>query len=103
MDISLSAFSHQTFFSVFWVLAEILLFPLFLLQVLKQNSLQINPSARSFQERLERELDASLSQLYEWSQQSKINQDLIDQVIYLFYNLTPYEVDLIQTSDTTSS
>ena len=73
-----------------------------LLQVLKQNSLQINPSARSFQERLERELDASLSQLYEWSQQSKINQDLIDQVIYLFYNLTPYEVDLIQTSDTTS-
>ena len=73
-----------------------------LLQVLKQNSLQINPSARSFQERLERELDASLSQLYEWSQQSKINQDLIDQVIYLFYNLTPYEVDLIQTSDTTA-
>ena len=73
-----------------------------LLQILKQNPLQINPSARSFQERLERELDASLSQLSEWTEQSKINQDLIDQIIYLFYNLTSYEVDLIQTSDTTS-
>ena len=71
-----------------------------LLEILKKNrrSIAVDPSARSFQESLERELTKSLDKLNPLLTRIQQTDALIDQVVCQLYGLTDKEIAVVELS-----
>ncbi len=69
-----------------------------LLEVLKKNKnkISIDPSERKTQERLEKEYSKSLSVLTPLKERIQKTDDLIDEMVYKLYDLTPGEIKIVE-------
>jgi hypothetical protein len=69
-----------------------------LLGILKENrrSITVDPSARDFQERLEREFASSCTKLTPLLAHIQGTDALIDQVVYQLYGLTAEEISVVE-------
>ncbi len=69
-----------------------------LLAILRRNrrKLRVDPSARAFQERLEREYQASLDKLLPLKRRLAATDRLIDLIVYRLYGLTEEEVAIVE-------
>lgn len=73
-----------------------------LLAILRKNRrrLQVDPTARAFQERLAREYQSSLDKLLPRKGRLAATDRLIDLIVYRLYGLTEEEVAIVEGSDT---
>lgn len=69
-----------------------------ILEILKKNrrKLQVDPTARKFQERLAQEYQASIDQLLPIKARLSATEQLIDQIVYRLYGLTAEEIAVIE-------
>jgi polyribonucleotide nucleotidyltransferase len=69
-----------------------------LLAVLKKNKqkLSIDPSNRKFQEGLEKHYNESISMLTPLKNKIKATDNLINQIVYKLYGLTPEEIEIVE-------
>jgi len=69
-----------------------------LITMLKKNKLKlsIDPSARKFQESLEDHFNESMSVLQPLKTKIKATDNLIDQIVYALYGLTPEEIEIVE-------
>jgi hypothetical protein len=70
---------------------------IFVLAILKRNiaRLSIDPTNRKFQESLEKHLEESMAVLVPLKKKIKATDNLIDQIVYRLYNLTPEEIEIV--------
>ncbi|HCC69031.1 MAG TPA: hypothetical protein DEP99_04000 [Nitrospiraceae bacterium] len=68
-----------------------------LLNALRKNKqkLSIDPASRRFQEALEKHYNESISVLTLVKNKIKATDNLIDQIVYKLYNLTPEEIEIV--------
>jgi hypothetical protein len=66
--------------------------------VLKKNrkKLKVDPTARKFQEALEREFGKSVQELGPLKARLQATDDLIDEIVYRLYGLTDEEIALVE-------
>ncbi|MEW6571735.1 MAG: hypothetical protein AB1390_11300 [Nitrospirota bacterium] len=69
-----------------------------ILAILKKNKqkLTIDPSNRKFQESLEKHFNESISVLQPLKVKIKATDNLIDQIVYKLYGLTPEEIEIVE-------
>lgn len=69
-----------------------------LLDVLKKNKtkLSIDPSSRKVQELFEKYFTKSIAVLKPIKEKIEATDDLIDQIVYKLYNLTPEEIEIVK-------
>lgn len=70
-----------------------------LLDVLKKNKnkLSIDPSNRKIQELLEKYFEKSILVLEPLKGKIKVTDNLIDQIVYKLYGLTPEEIEVVES------
>lgn len=75
------------------------------LEILRRNRrrLKVDPGGRAFQERLEKEYQASLAKLLPLKRQMAATDRLIDLIVYRLYGLTEEEVRIVEESLTARS
>jgi hypothetical protein len=69
-----------------------------LLDVLKKNRNKIclDPSTRKFQEPMEKHFNESVSLLGPLKEKIRATDNLIDQIVYRLYGLTPEEIEIVE-------
>lgn len=69
-----------------------------LLDVLKRNKnkISVDPSSRKTQELLEKHFTKSMSVLEPLKEKIKVTDELIDEIVYKLYNLTPEEIEIVK-------
>ncbi len=69
-----------------------------LLDVLKKNrnKISVDTTNRKIQEALERHFNESLSTLWPLKEKIRATDNLIDQIVYKLYDLTPKEIEIVE-------
>jgi len=67
------------------------------LDVLKKNKnkISVDPTNRKIQDALEMHLNESLCVLVPLKEKINVTDNLIDQIVYTLYNLTPEEIEIV--------
>lgn len=71
-----------------------------MLQIAKSNKRLIkpDPESREFQERMEREWQASMEKLRPLKRKIQVTDNFIDQIVYRLYGLTDEEIEIVEGS-----